>query len=99
MSVADIEVNYLVHEDVVARQDRIIHKLLKIILVEGILAILIIAGMAVGFGLYESQFTTESIVVSQEAETLEGSNTLINNSGGLIYGKDETDSKGYEESP
>lgn len=95
MSVEDIQVNYLVHEDIVARQDRTIRFLLKIVLVEFILAVL----LCIGFFAYEAQFETEVITVSQEAETNEGDNTLINNSGGLIYGESKADCDSQEESP
>lgn len=92
MKTEDITVHYYVHEEDMARQDYTIRRLLRLLLITIILFFVTLTGLVAGFMIYESQFASESITVSQEAETLDGDNTLINNSGVLIDGTSETDS-------
>lgn len=81
-------VAYIVHESMMARQERTIKRL-------WILCIIFFTAFAVsniGWILYESQF--EDIVISQDAETDPFSRIILNGTGtGDIYGTRSADSQ------
>lgn len=76
-----INVDYIAHEAIVARMERIINKLWIIILV--LVAVLVLSNAA--WIWYESQF--EEMTITQEAEAETG-NAIVNNGGDVIYGED-----------
>ena len=76
-----ISIDYIAHEAIVARMERIINKLWIIILV--LVAVLVISNAA--WIWYESQF--EEMTITQEAEAETG-NAIVNNGGDVIYGED-----------
>ena len=76
-----INIDYIAHEAIVARMERIINKLWIIILV--LVAVLVISNAA--WIWYESQF--EEMTITQEAEAETG-NAIVNNGGDVIYGED-----------
>lgn len=76
-----INIDYIAHEAIVARMERIINKLWIIILV--LVAVLVISNTA--WIWYESQF--EEMTITQEAEAETG-NAIVNNGGDVIYGED-----------
>ena len=76
-----INVDYIAHEAIVARMERIINKLWIIILV--LVAVLVLSNAA--WIWYESQF--EEMTITQEAEAETG-NAIVNNAGDVIYGED-----------
>ena len=76
-----INVDYIAHEAIVARMERIINKLWIIILV--LVAVLVLSNAA--WIWYESQFEEMTITQETEAET---GNAIVNNGGDVIYGED-----------
>lgn len=76
-----INIDYIAHEAIVGRMERIINKLWIIILV--LVAVLVISNAA--WIWYESQF--EEMTITQEAEAETG-NAIVNNGGDVMYGED-----------
>ena len=78
-------------ESALAMAERTIRRLWITVLV----LIVLMAGMCIGFFVYESQFTDEVYVIEQEVDTGEGA-AVISGIGDAIYGEGKTESSGKD---
>ena len=83
----DKTVSYIVHEGMMARQERTIKRLWILC----IIIFLALIGTNAGWIYYESQF--EEVVLTQDAETGIGGDIHMSGvgAGSIIYGESETD--------
>ena len=81
------DVPYIVHESIMARMERTIRRLWILC----IILILLLAGTNGAWILYENQFMDESLTVTQDLDSGNGGDAVIND-GVHINGESETDS-------
>ena len=81
------DVPYIVHESIMARMERTIRRLWILC----IILILLLAGTNAGWIWYENQFMDESLTVTQDLDSGNGGDAVIND-GVHINGESETDS-------
>lgn len=87
------EVPYIVHESEMTRLERVIKRLFILI----IILILLLFGTNAGWLWYESQFEDVETKVTQELDSGEGGDAIIND-GVHINGEGETNSNDQEKS-
>ena len=81
------DVPYIVHEGMMARMERTIRRLWILC----IILILLLAGTNAAWIWYENQFMDESLTVTQDLDSGNGGDAVIND-GVHINGESETDS-------
>lgn len=81
------DVPYIVHESIMARMERTIRRLWILC----IILILLLAGTNGAWIWYENQFMDESLTVTQDLDSGNGGDAVIND-GVHINGESETDS-------
>ena len=81
------DVPYIVHESIMARMERMIRRLWILC----IILILLLAGTNGAWIWYENQFMDESLTVTQDLDSGNGGDAVIND-GVHINGESETDS-------
>jgi len=81
------DVPYIVHESIMARMERMIKRLWILC----IILILLLAGTNGAWIWYEKQFMDESLTVTQDLDSGNGGDAVIND-GVHINGESETDS-------
>lgn len=81
------DVPYIVHESIMARMERMIKRLWILC----IILILLLAGTNGAWIWYENQFMDESLTVTQDLDSGNGGDAVIND-GVHINGESETDS-------
>lgn len=93
MNCQDCNKNRMMGETALAMAERTIRRLWITILV----LIVLMAGMAIGFFVYESQFTEESYEIEQEVDTENGT-AVVSGVGDAIHGEGKTESEGQAQS-
>ena len=86
MNCQDCNKNRAMNESALAMAERTIRRLWITILV----LIVLMAGMATGFFIYESQFEEESYEIEQEVDTENGT-AVVSGVGDAIYGESKTE--------
>lgn len=93
MNCQDCNKNRTMSETALAMAERTIRRLWITVLV----LIVLMAGMATGFFVYEAQFEEESYEIEQEVDTENGT-AVVSGVGDAIYGEGKTESEGQAQS-
>jgi len=86
MNCQDCNKNRMMGETALAMAERTIRRLWITILV----LVVLMAGMAIGFFVYEAQFEEESYEIEQEVDTENGT-AVVSGVGDAIYGESKTE--------